>query len=139
MSMSLVLLSPPFWNHAFENPIHIRVLFPVEMDQTKRVKDYATNKYQNYLFSVKLNRHLYHNVGTKVYNSLEIFLIGSKPYINSTRNWRVVSHFLWQKILLRVKIFPYYVNLINIIHVYHCIYFSKIYMRVEKIPYTFTI
>lgn len=48
-------LSLPFWNHAFENPIHIRVLFPVEMDQTKRVKDYATNKYQNYLFSVKLN------------------------------------------------------------------------------------
>lgn len=41
-------LSLPFWNHAFENPIHIRVLFPVEMDQTKRVKDYATNKYQNY-------------------------------------------------------------------------------------------
>lgn len=41
-------LSLPFWNHAFENPIHIRVLFPVEMDQTKRVKDYATDKYQNY-------------------------------------------------------------------------------------------
>lgn len=49
ISMSLVLLSAlPFCNHAFVNPIHIRVLFPVEMDQTKRVKDYATNKYQNY-------------------------------------------------------------------------------------------
>lgn len=46
--MSLVLLSATHSVFPFGNPIHIRVLFPVEMDQTKRVKDYATNKYQNY-------------------------------------------------------------------------------------------
>lgn len=59
-------LSLPFWNHAFVNPIHIRVLFPVELDHIKRVKDYTMNKSKlsNYLFpfsqtidssSVKLN------------------------------------------------------------------------------------
>lgn len=48
ISMSLVLLSATHSVFPFGNPIHIRVLFPVEMDQTKRVKDYATNKYQNY-------------------------------------------------------------------------------------------
>lgn len=53
-------LSLPFWNHAFENPIHIRVLFPVEMDQTKRVKDYATNTYQHYQIIFFLKQLLLH-------------------------------------------------------------------------------
>lgn len=59
--MSLVFLSAlPFWNHAFVNPIHIRVLFPVEMDQTKRVKDYTTNKYQHYQIIFFLKQLLLH-------------------------------------------------------------------------------
>lgn len=53
-------LSLPFWNHAFVNPIHIRVLFPVEMDQTKRVKDYTTNTYQHYQIIFFLKQLLLH-------------------------------------------------------------------------------
>lgn len=53
-------LSLPFWNHAFVNPIHIRVLFPVELDHTKRVKDYTMNKYQHYQIIFFLKQLLLH-------------------------------------------------------------------------------